>query len=152
MDKQRKLSDLINYIDIDASGNLVISVNAAIGGTDTSTYKLAVTGNMRVDGGFTWTSRNALHKVRSLRGVNYNRTDDEDARLKMGFIAQEVDEVIPEVVDKSTELYGIEYANIVALLVEAIKEQDMNYSNAIKMLIESIEFQQKEINELKKRL
>jgi hypothetical protein len=43
---------------------------------------------------------------------------------KIGFLAQDVQKVLPEVVvyDDSTDIYGIEYSKIVPVLVEAIKE------------------------------
>ena len=59
-----------------------------------------------------------------LRGVSYTRNDIEDKTTKVGLIAQEVKEVLPEVVsiDKE-EKYSVAYGNIVGLLIEAIKEQ-----------------------------
>jgi hypothetical protein len=44
------------------------------------------------------TIENALDKTLQLRGVTYNRTDSEDKSTKVGVIAQEVLEVVPEVV------------------------------------------------------
>jgi hypothetical protein len=67
---------------------------------------------------------NALSKLNLLRGVSYNRTDIETDKLKIGVIAQEVEEVIPEVV--STDKNGVKsvaYGNMVGVLIEAIKEQ-----------------------------
>ncbi|MCB0730395.1 MAG: tail fiber domain-containing protein [Ignavibacteriae bacterium] len=68
---------------------------------------------------------NALEKVKSLRGVNYEwkNSENHDKGLQMGFIAQEANKVIPEVVDDSGEYYSMQYAPITALLVEALKEQ-----------------------------
>lgn len=65
--------------------------------------------------------RDALHKVLSLRGVNYNWKDT--GAYDMGLIAQEVQKVIPEVVhsDENGTL-SINYAKLTALLIEAIKE------------------------------
>jgi hypothetical protein len=77
------------------------------------------------------TIENALKKVLSLRGVEYDRI--ESGEHQIGVIAQEVEKIIPEVV-YGDEIKSVAYANIVALLIEAIKEQ------------------QKEIEELKKRL
>jgi hypothetical protein len=67
----------------------------------------------------------SLEKVLKLTGVTYNRTDLEDKSTKIGFIAQEVKEVLPEVVSYNEEQdrYGVSYGNVTALLVEAIKEQ-----------------------------
>lgn len=67
---------------------------------------------------------NALDKVLSLRGVYYNRIDSEDKQRKVGVIAQETLEVLPEVVGKDTDgMYNVAYGNITAVLIEAIKEQ-----------------------------
>jgi hypothetical protein len=78
-----------------------------------------------------FTIENALEKVLSLRGVEYDRV--ESGEHQIGVIAQEVEKIIPEVV-YGDEIKSVAYANIVALLIEAIKEQ------------------QKEIDELKKNL
>jgi hypothetical protein len=62
---------------------------------------------------------NALDKVCSLGGYTYVMNDKPSS----GLIAQEVLEVLPEVVHGSEETnYSLAYGNIVGLLVEAIKE------------------------------
>jgi hypothetical protein len=67
---------------------------------------------------------NALDKVNNLRGVYYTRIDSEDKQRKVGVIAQETLEVLPEVVGKDTDgMYNVAYGNITAVLIEAIKEQ-----------------------------
>jgi hypothetical protein len=67
---------------------------------------------------------NALEKVNALRGVYYNRTDFDDRSTKLGVIAQEVLEVVPEVVGQNTEgMYNVAYGNLAGLFIEAIKEQ-----------------------------
>ncbi len=66
----------------------------------------------------------AIEKVQALRGVTYVRTDKEDKTEKMGVIAQEVKEVIPQVVSQNDDgYYSVAYGNMVGLLIEAIKEQ-----------------------------
>jgi hypothetical protein len=66
---------------------------------------------------------NALDKTCALEGVYYTRTDLEDKSRKVGFIAQQVAEFLPEVVSIDQDgNYGVNYGNITALLVEAIKE------------------------------
>lgn len=70
------------------------------------------------------TIENALDKTLQLRGVTYNRTDSEDKSTKVGVIAQEILEVIPEVVKQNDEgMYSVSYGNLTAVLIEAIKEQ-----------------------------
>ena len=66
----------------------------------------------------------ALEKVNNLRGVNFEWKDQSkySKGLQMGFIAQEVEQVVPEVVDPSGDHYTMQYAPLTALLVEAVKE------------------------------
>ena len=65
----------------------------------------------------------ALDKVANLRGVYHTWKDNrDDGRRNVGFIAQEVMEVLPEVVTEGAERYGVAYGKVAALLVEAIKE------------------------------
>lgn len=65
----------------------------------------------------------ALEKTLKLRGVYYTKKDDEEHVRKIGVIAQEVKEVLPEVILEDEEgLFSVDYGNIVAVLIEAIKE------------------------------
>lgn len=69
---------------------------------------------------------NALDKVMQLRGVYYNRIEDKTQKRKVGVIAQEIQKVLPEVVLEDNDMnktLSVDYGNIVALLIEAIKEQ-----------------------------
>lgn len=72
------------------------------------------------------TLTNALDKVNQLRGVTYKWNDNLSGQTRIGFIAQEVEAVLPELTfinENSPEKYmGVHYDNTVALLVEAIKE------------------------------
>lgn len=67
---------------------------------------------------------NAVAKVKKLRGVTYERTDKDGPR-ETGVIAQEVLEVLPEAVTGDEEKYSVSYGNMVGLLIEAIKEQQL---------------------------
>ena len=68
----------------------------------------------------------ALDKVNQLRGVTYNWTENPTGDTRIGFIAQEVNNIVPELTfvnPNSEEKYmGVHYDNVTALLVEAIKE------------------------------
>lgn len=72
------------------------------------------------------TIQNALQTVLELRGVTYNWKDRNKGgnALKLGFIAQEVDAVIPELAYTNNVhgYMGVHYKDITALLVEAVKE------------------------------
>ena len=74
------------------------------------------------------TIENALGKVLLLRGVEFT-FNLEPERKRMGLIAQETELIIPEVV-RTDENYGInsiEYQNLVALLIESVKELIIKY-------------------------
>lgn len=68
----------------------------------------------------------ALSKVLGLNGVYYNWYDNPDGNKRIGLIAQDVQNVVPELVfknEKSQEKYlGVHYDNIGPLLIEAVKE------------------------------
>jgi hypothetical protein len=92
-----------------------------------------------------------LEKVKSLRGVYFNWDQksfpdkDFSDKTELGFIAQEVEKVLPEVVskDKTPEEYrSVKYDKVVALLVEAIKEQQKQ--------IDSLKSQVKKLKRKKK--
>ena len=79
------------------------------------------------------TITDALHKVTGLRGVEYDHKNTGDHCL--GLIAQEVESILPDVVyEDATGVKSVAYQNIVALLIEAVKDQ------------------QRQIDELKRKL
>jgi len=86
------------------------------------------------------TLSNSLEKVMQLNGVTFTWKSNPEYGTRIGFIAQEFEKVIPELVfTNDVDGYkGINYAEVSAVLVEAMKEQQ-----------QQIEDQQKEIDELK---
>jgi hypothetical protein len=71
------------------------------------------------------TIENALDEVRKLRGVTYDWKDG--GRKDIGLIAEEVGHVLPEIVSyeaNGVDAQSVDYQRIVAVLIEAIKEQD----------------------------
>ena len=66
----------------------------------------------------------AIEKVMSMRGVSYEMKKDNRGRAEVGFIAQEMKQVVPEVVygDKDGN-HGIDYGKLTSILVEAVKAQ-----------------------------
>jgi hypothetical protein len=68
---------------------------------------------------------NALEKALALRGVNFRWKPEYGGGEDIGFIMEEVDRVVPEVVDRDErtgELLGMDYSRLTALLVEALKQ------------------------------
>lgn len=73
---------------------------------------------------------NALWKVSQLRGVEY--THIQEGIRSIGVIAQEVENIIPEIVYTDTErdnLKSVNYSGLVGLLINAIKEQQEEINN-----------------------
>lgn len=71
------------------------------------------------------TISNALNKTLQLRGVYYSMLNEKTGvkDYNIGVIAQEANEVIPEVVKQARSgYYHVAYGNMVGLLIEAIKE------------------------------
>jgi len=63
---------------------------------------------------------NALDTVHNLRGVTFEKS----LKPSIGVIAQEVEEVLPELVNTDADgMKSVAYGNIVGVLIEAIKEQ-----------------------------
>ncbi|NWG04286.1 MAG: tail fiber domain-containing protein [Syntrophaceae bacterium] len=85
----------------------------------------------------------ALDKIMSLRGVYFDWDEEHGGKHDIGFIAEEVGKVIPEIVAFEPDgVYatGIDYGAITPMLVQAIKEQQ-----------KQIEELKAQINELRKR-
>jgi hypothetical protein len=78
----------------------------------------------------------ALDKVHALTGYNYNRIGFE--KLEMGVVAQEVQAILPELVEADSEgTLSVAYQNMVALLIEAVKEQSAEIA-ALKEQVEEL--------------
>lgn len=80
-----------------------------------------------------------LDKLKKLRGVTYNWVDaQKNQDQQIGFIAQEVEQVFPQLVKTNTKGFkGVSYANMVPVLVEAIKEQQQQIDE-LKKLVEQL--------------
>ncbi|OFX82264.1 MAG: hypothetical protein A2W99_09410 [Bacteroidetes bacterium GWF2_33_16] len=85
---------------------------------------------------------NALDKVLKMNGVYFNWINDPGKR-QVGFIAQEMQEVLPEVISVGEDDYlTLTYDNVVPVLVNAIKEQQQQIDaqqKQIELLIKEIE-------------
>jgi hypothetical protein len=74
---------------------------------------------------------NALQKVLNLHGVTYNFKDGKrfGENRQMGFLAQELEKIVPEAVSSGGEYKSVNYQVLTALLTEAIKEQQKEIDN-----------------------
>ena len=83
---------------------------------------------------------NSLEKVQKLQGVSFD-WKDEDKGSSIGFIAQDFEKELPDLIkevrsfeDKDDTIKTINYGNTVALLVEAIKEQQEQINELTKQV------------------
>ena len=74
----------------------------------------------------------ALSKVQTLTGFTYDMK--EDGSRKAGLIAQDVEKILPEAVDGEEGEKTLDYSATIALLVNAIKEQQQQIEELKAML------------------
>ncbi len=151
------------------NGNLAIHANSAgnVGiGTTAPSEKLEVSGSVKATA-YLYTSDerlkkeivtlpDALTKALQLRGVNFVWRNNNEKTV--GFIAQEVEAVYPELVktDKVSGFKAVQYGNIVAILVEALKQEHEERVRSVANVAEKSEMRmnqlEKENQDLKARL
>jgi hypothetical protein len=82
--------------------------------------------------------KNGLSKVCSLRAAEYTWKADKNNKPQVGLIAQDVQKVLPEVISEVDGNLGVQYTEVIPLLVAAIKEQQ-TIINDLKARIEALE-------------
>ncbi|MFN3848581.1 MAG: tail fiber domain-containing protein [Spirosomataceae bacterium] len=98
--------------------------NAILAGTLTQSSDLRLKKNIKP-------ITNSIAKISQLNGVYFDWNDQNRALShQIGFIAQEVEKVLPELVQTDEKGFkSVAYANISAVLVEALKEQNNRIEN-----------------------
>ncbi len=79
----------------------------------------------------------AVSKVEKLQGVYYDWKPEQGGKHDIGFIAEDVEKVLPEVVSMDADgknASGMDYARVNALLVEAIKQQQKQIDRLEKLV------------------
>jgi photosystem II stability/assembly factor-like uncharacterized protein len=153
---------------------LTIATNGNVGlGTTSPNYALQVNGSVAGVGAYNNVSdarfktnitrlTHALEKVMALQGVEYDWRSNAYPQMKfdqgkqLGFVAQEIKEVLPEVVSQdSNGYYSIAYSKVIPVLVEAIKDQQQEAmeKNAeiekLKAKSDKVDVLEKQLGELK---
>ena len=123
----------------DSAGNALGAVGI---GTTSPAYILDVAGQARFTGGYTTSDRrwktdirplaSGLSTVMALRPVTYNwrRSEFPDMHFtegrQIGFIAQDVEKVLPEIVSTDNKGFkSVSYENVVPVLTAAVQEQQV---------------------------
>jgi hypothetical protein len=100
------------------------------------------------------TLNNSLSNIQKLRGTDYYWKDENKSqKLQFGVIAQEIEEVFPNLVHTNSEGYkSVNYIGLVPVLIEATKEQQTiidNQKEELKTQKTELENLKKQINDLK---
>jgi hypothetical protein len=154
---------------VSASNSLILGNGANVGiGISNPAYPLDVVGNVHGNSfvnssDIRWkkdiiTLPNSLNKIMNMRGIEYTWREDspfgkDDRKRQIGFVAQEIEAVIPELVTTDPSGFkSVKYANVTAVLVEAVKEQQAQI-DALKKTIDELEaklkmYESKENDEL----
>ena len=141
-----------------ATGNYAFAINLDSSvGWDVQAHRFMITGATVIGGNVPWSAfsdrklkkeiqpldaESNLDKILQLNGARF-RWMKHDEWFNLGFIAQDVQDIIPESVryDESNDIFLMEYSAIIPVLVEAMKEQQT-----------IIEDQQNTILQLKRRI
>ena len=84
-----------------------------------------------------------------MNGVTFNWKEDQSNKNNIGFIAQNVEKVLPELVKIDNDgIRSVSYMHMVAVLTEGIKEQQKIISNQ-QILIDSLK---KDIEQIKNKI
>jgi len=132
-------ADVTDATNVEAAGALMDSeisnlaavkaINQSLSTTSSPTFSTVTAANFNTTSDATLktnveTLTGSLDKVKALRGVSFDwkATSVPD----IGVIAQEVEEVLPELVNiNDNGIKSVKYSNIVGVLIEAIKEQQV---------------------------
>lgn len=125
-----------------ATGDYSFAINLSSSATapEVGASMFRISGASEIGGNVPWTNysdkrlktdiqyiqeENNLDKIGKLNGIRFKWKEKYNDYLNLGFIAQEVKEIIPEVVryDEVNDIYTMEYTGLIPVLVEAIKEQ-----------------------------
>ena len=150
--------------DLEGNNKLCIGGNSLIYG-EFDNQLVKVNGTMEIATAYTSSDKRwkkdveplegALQKIGRLKGVSYLWRRDEfpkkgfPAGRQLGLIAQEVEKIVPEVVNTDSQGYkSVSYDSLVPLLIEALKEQQQTIAKLQRVTAE----QDQAINRLEKAL
>lgn len=130
-DHPSRSTDMIFSVG-DGDGNVRVTNNLFVGATvQAATFRSTSSARWKEN---IATMASALDVVRSLRGVTYQwkKGTSLAGQKDVGFLAEEVDQVLPEIVghDAEGKASSIDYSRMSAVLVEAVKSLDQKNSVA----------------------
>ncbi len=115
----------LNATNVHITGDVTLDNNLIIGGNITSTSDKRLKENIKP-------LSDCLSKINKISGYSFTRNDLQDKNKKyLGLIAQEVEEVFPELVTEKDNIKSINYQSFTAILLECIKELNETIKNKI---------------------
>jgi hypothetical protein len=115
----------LSATNVHISGDVNLDNNLIIGGNITSTSDKRLKENLIP-------LSDCLNKINKINGYSYTRNDLQDTNKKyLGLIAQEVEEIFPELVTEKDNIKSINYQSFTAILLECIKELNNTIKNKI---------------------
>jgi len=108
-----------------ANGDVTVQTNGALCATFNASKNLVVVGTVTAQSSIVLkdnvtTITDALSKVMNLRGVEFDYK--ASGKHQIGVVAEEVESVVPCVVDETDGIKSVAYQNLVAVLIEAVKD------------------------------
>ena len=153
----------MNIVNANSTSLFHIKDDGKVGiGTTAPTEALTVNGNVVAQAYMMPSDRryktniatlsNSLAVIGQLRGTSYLLKDPAQSQdLQIGFIAQELEEVLPSLVHTDANGYkSVNYVAVVPLLTEAVKEQQQTIESQ-QARIEKLEAEMTEIREMLKK-
>jgi hypothetical protein len=104
---------------ISSTTTLAATTNITAGGTITATGNITAFSDRSLKRDIQ-TIEHALDLIKSLRGVTFEMINT--GQQGIGVIAQEVQEVVPQVVQDNNGILSVAYGNLAGILIEAVKE------------------------------
>ena len=123
---------------VDSNKDITGYRNLTSTGTITAATDVTVSSDVRFKSNIK-TIDSALNKVKAMRGVYFDKKD----KRSVGVIAQEMQEVMPEVVvtdDTEDKHLSVAYGNLVGVLIEAVKELSEEVS-VLRKNVQTIKFE-----------
>lgn len=130
----------LRFSNANTSGNILVA-NTTFSGNVTA-FDTSIPSDIRIKDNIQDID-NPLQKVLSIRGVTYHHKNDENKKIQIGVIAQEIEKVLPNVITESYNPSDITGNDMI---------KTVSYNQLIPLLIEAVKEQNKIINELKLRL
>ena len=142
----------------DGTGSINYMAGSVGIGTATPTSELHVVGAIRADEYITTSDRRLKSKIEEIEGLEIIRkikavryTRDATGKTEYGLIAQEVEEVLPELVttEKHSGLKAVNYQGLISPIIQSVQELDQRCEMDKAQMKKEITALRNELNELR---